>query len=90
MEQQAKSAAPIPIMPPSRFEALREAETITSNDLMNASTTELYAVVVEHWSKCTPCAKRELLESCCRPIRDNARVMQKYFDTAQAILERKA
>ena len=83
MEQPTKTSTLISHRAISRFESMRLADAITRNDLIDASTAELYAAVVEHWRKCTPCAKRELLESCSSPIRDNAKIMQKIFDTTQ-------
>lgn len=88
MEQPTKTSTPVSHLPMSRFESMRAAETITRNDLVDASTAELYAAVLEHWRKCTPCAKRELLESCSSPIRENAKVMQNIFDMPQSDLIR--
>ncbi len=90
MQQPTKNSTQISHRAISRFESMRLADTITRNDLIDASTAELHAAVVEHWRKCTPCAKRELLESCCSPIRDNAKLMQKIFDTTQSDMIRLA
>ncbi|MDH0446518.1 hypothetical protein N7388_22940 [Stutzerimonas stutzeri] len=84
MEQPTKTSTPVSHRVISRFESMRLAETLTRNDLIDASTAELYAAVMEHWRKCTPCAKRELLESSSSPIRDNAKLMQKIFDITQS------
>lgn len=84
MEQPTKTSTPVSHREISRFDSMRLTETLTRNDLIDESTAELYAAVMEHWRKCTPCSKRELLESSCRPIRDNAKLMQKIFDITQS------
>lgn len=62
-----------------RFEQLRKAKTITRADIANAPPAALYAAVVEHWHKCTPCAQQELLASRVGQIQDCAKVMSSLF-----------
>lgn len=47
MEQPTKTSTPVSHRAISRFDSMRLAETLTRNDLIDASTAELYAAVME-------------------------------------------
>lgn len=58
---------------PGKIQSLRALKQIDREHLSNLSRIELYAVLVEHWPKCSAEAREELMTHKDAFVRRNAR-----------------
>lgn len=66
----------------SSFEHFANLQVITADDLQHSTTTERYAVISEHWNKCSDCAITLLLQSKHPLISNHAAMFKELYSAS--------